>query len=278
MKRLWLVIALLLVAATVSAQEFNIDPNSQLTGGSSGSLPFFDPLGQSFTAVTADIRWIGMFIGNCLLPKEFQLTLLEGSGTSGPVISTQTAIVPGGLFGFFYFDFNGTTLTVGNAYTAVLSLISPTSFDCSSIGVYGTSKDVYSGGTAFASGEANNFFDFYLRVLTAIFAAQVRPPLSPDGSSTFSAKTAVVIPVKFALTADSAPTCELPPAEIAVYGGFQFRTLLLQAPFRISECQYIYNLPIGSLSPGRYRIKILLTNSTPTPLQVSDVLFTVASP
>ena len=31
--------------------------------------------------------------------------------------------------------------------------------------------------------------------------------------------------------------------------------------FRISGCQYIYNLPSGSLGPGMYEVDILIQNS-----------------
>ena len=212
-----------------------------------------------------------MFIGSCNSPAQFQLTLLEGSGTSGTVLATQTATAPSGLFGFLYFDFSGTTFAVGNAYTVVLSQISPSSPACVSTSVDGTT-DIYSGGTAFVLGQAVNL-DFFLRVLTAVFDAQLQPPLNPDGSSTF--KAGRMIPVKFTLSADGAPTCNLPPVEISLIKDTRPRTVLLRAPFRISECQYIYNLPTESLIPGPYSILISLTDSTPTPLQVGGVLFTV---
>ena len=271
MKRLWLLTALLLVAPTVSSQEINIDPSSNPFRSFGVNPLFFEPLGQSFTAVTANIRWIGMLIGNCSPPTQFQLTLLEGSGTSGIVLATRTATAASGFFGFLYFDFSGTTLTVGNAYTAVLSQISPNPPTCAGTGVHGTS-DVYSGGTAFSLGQPIDA-DLYLRVLTAIFDAQLKPPLNPDGSSAF--KAGRVVPVKFTLTADGAPTCNLPPAEISLASVAELPSVLLVAPFRISGCQYIYNLRTRSLSPGTYQMLISLTDSTPTPLQVGGALFTV---
>jgi len=47
------------------------------------------------------------------------------------------------------------------------------------------------------------------------FAAQIQPPINADGSSVFSVKRGVV-PVKFTLTSDGAPTCQLPPATISL--------------------------------------------------------------
>jgi hypothetical protein len=43
----------------------------------------------------------------------------------------------------------------------------------------------------------------------------------------------------------------------------------------VGSCKYTYNLPTGSLSLGYYEIDIPLTNSTPTPLEVGSVFFTL---
>src|SRR5439155_10644693 len=221
MKWSWLLTALLLVAPTVSSQEINIDPSSNPSGVFADNPLFSEPVGQSFTAVNANIEWIGMSIGSCNSPMQFQLTLLTGSGTSGTAIATQTATAPSGLFGFLYFDFSGTTLTVGNTYTAVISQISPNPPECAGTQVNGIT-DVYSGGTAFVSGQALPSSDFFLRVLTAIFDTRVQPPLNPDGSSTL--KAGRVVPVKFTLTADGARTCNLPHAEITLATFTKFPT------------------------------------------------------
>ena len=47
------------------------------------------------------------------------------------------------------------------------------------------------------------------------YHATAQPPLNPDGSSVFSTKRGVV-PAKFRLTAGGVPTCNLPPATIAL--------------------------------------------------------------
>jgi hypothetical protein len=267
MKRLWLFIALLLIVATIGCQQINIDPNSSPAGfGVNPQLS--EPLGQSFTAVAAHVKWIGMHFAACTAPTDFQLTLREGSGLSGTIVTTLTATVPSGFFGFVYFDVSQTPLVVGNQYTADLSQLSPSNGPGCLID--GAEPSVYSGGTAFISGSASNS-DFYLRVLTSIFAAQVQPPLNPDGSSTF--KVGTVIPVSFTLTADGTATCNLPPAAISLFVFPHRQSVMASTPVNVGPCKYTYNLPTGSLSPGNYELDIALTNSTPTPLEVGSVFF-----
>jgi len=100
------------------------------------------------------------------------------------------------------------------------------------------------------------------------YAAQVQPPVNPDGSSTFNVRRGVV-PVKFNLTQGGVATCDLPPATIAVtrtaggvmgpvnesdYSG----NADTGANFRIDSCQYIYNLNSRALGVGTYRVDILI--------------------
>jgi hypothetical protein len=107
---------------------------------------------------------------------------------------------------------------------------------------------------------------FVTKIDSRTFAAQVQAPIAADGSSVFNARRGVVR-VRFTLTADGAPTCDLYPATIAL-----FRTSGLAqgrinegvyAPvsetgsnFRIAGCQYQYNLAASSLGPGAYRVEI----------------------
>jgi hypothetical protein len=78
-----------------------------------------------------------------------------------------------------------------------------------------------------------------------------------------------VVPVKFTLTLDGVPTCDLPPATIAVYrtstGGNQEIDESIYSGnadtgsnFRIDSCQYIYNLNSRALGVGTYRVDILI--------------------
>jgi hypothetical protein len=98
------------------------------------------------------------------------------------------------------------------------------------------------------------------------FSAQVQQPINADGSSVFSVRHGVV-PVKFTLTQDRTVTCTLPTATIAVtrtaggtIGAIDESVYSGAADtgsnFRISSCQYVYNLNSGALGVGTYRVDI----------------------
>ena len=98
------------------------------------------------------------------------------------------------------------------------------------------------------------------------YVAAVQQPINSDGSSIFNAKRGVV-PVKFTLTDNGNATCTLPPATIAVtrtlggtLGPISESTYTMAADngsnFRISGCQYIYNLAAAAMGPGTYRVDI----------------------
>jgi hypothetical protein len=100
------------------------------------------------------------------------------------------------------------------------------------------------------------------------YAGQVQPPINADGSSTFNVRRGVV-PVRFNLTLDGVATCDLPPATIAVYrtgtgGNQQIDEAVYSgnadtgSNFRISSCQYVYNLNSRALGVGTYRVDILI--------------------
>jgi hypothetical protein len=100
------------------------------------------------------------------------------------------------------------------------------------------------------------------------YKAFVQQPINPNGSSIFKANRGVV-PVKFTLTLNEVPTCNLPPATIAVTrtaGGMPglVNESTYSTPadrgsnFRIdpSDCQYVYNLRTSSLGVGTYQVDI----------------------
>jgi hypothetical protein len=98
------------------------------------------------------------------------------------------------------------------------------------------------------------------------YAAQVQPPINADGTSIFNAHRGVVS-IRFALTYGGVATCALPPATIAVTrtaGGVtgQVNESVYTASadagsnFRISGCQYMYNLDSRALGVGIYRVDI----------------------
>jgi len=100
------------------------------------------------------------------------------------------------------------------------------------------------------------------------YAADVQMPIKADGSAVFNGNRGVV-PVKFTLSMDGAPTCSLPEATIAVarldgasIGPISETTYELPADagreFRVdaSSCQYAYNLGIATFTPGSYWVSI----------------------
>jgi hypothetical protein len=103
---------------------------------------------------------------------------------------------------------------------------------------------------------------------TPACAAEVQPPINADGTSIFNGNRGIV-PVKFRLTCDGQPSCDLPPAMIAVtrtaggvIGEINESVYSSQADsgsnFRTLECQYHYNLDSRALGVGTYRVDILI--------------------
>jgi len=101
--------------------------------------------------------------------------------------------------------------------------------------------------------------------------ALVQQPINSDGSSIFNANRGV-IPVKFTYSVDGAATCNLSPATILLTrlsganpGGTVDESLYIMGPdngsnFRISGCQYIYNLDAKSLGVGTYLVQISINS------------------
>jgi hypothetical protein len=98
--------------------------------------------------------------------------------------------------------------------------------------------------------------------------AHAQPPVNGDASSVFKASRGVV-PVKFTLTWAGVATCSLPTATIAVFRlsnntitSVNENDYILASDkgsnFRVSDCQYVYNLATSSLGAGTYRVNILV--------------------
>src|SRR5579864_480337 len=114
------------------------------------------------------------------------------------------------------------------------------------------------------------------------YKAFIQQPIKPDGSSVFKANRGV-IPVKFTLTKDNLPTCDLPPATIPLTrtAGGTLGLLNLSkyampaddgANFRIdpTDCQYIYNLAASNVGAGVYRVDISIDGNV-----VGNAVFTL---
>ena len=104
------------------------------------------------------------------------------------------------------------------------------------------------------------------------YTGQVQPPINADGTSIFTVRRGVV-PVKFNLTdgCSGDTTCALPPATIAVTRTAGGTTGTINesvysgssdagSNFRITGCQYSYNLNSSALGVGTYRVDILINS------------------
>jgi len=103
------------------------------------------------------------------------------------------------------------------------------------------------------------------------YQATVQQPVNSNGTSVFSAKRGAV-PAKFTLTVDEVPTCQLPPATIALtrtagetIGAINESVYSTPADsgttFRISDCQYLYNIGASALGTGTYQVRIKIGGS-----------------
>lgn len=104
--------------------------------------------------------------------------------------------------------------------------------------------------------------------ITPTYTAQVQPPINADRTSVFNVRRGVV-PVKFTVTSEGVPICDLPPATIAltrtaggVIGSIDESDYSGPADtgsnFRIDSCQYVYNLSTSALGVGTYRVDIII--------------------
>ncbi|HWY07446.1 MAG TPA: hypothetical protein VNY24_11345 [Candidatus Acidoferrales bacterium] len=146
---------------------------------------------------------------------------------------------------------------------------------CTGTVPYGSNIYTASGGpqtfVVNASDVAGNPATLSVNYTVVPYNAFVQQPINPDGSSVFNASRGV-IPVKFTLNQNNVATCALPAATIALtrtaggtLGAIDESVYLLAADsgsnFRISGCQYIYNLASGSLGPGSYEVDIIISGA-----------------
>ncbi len=159
----WLTFGLFTLTPGPADADIFIDPNG--SGGFSVSLGFFQPIGQTFVADVSAISWIGMFLTAGLQrpddPPAYTLSLFKGEGFAGELVASRTTTADPLIFGYLYFDFLGTALTVGDRYTASIAPVDM-SLDTGISGM----DDSYAGGSAIIRGELNPGFDLFLRVLS----------------------------------------------------------------------------------------------------------------
>jgi hypothetical protein len=124
--------------------------------------------------------------------------------------------------------------------------------------------------TTFGGGGA--YDAFVTKITDIVLNAFVQPPINPDGTSVFRKATKGVVVIKFTLTSNGTATCQLSPATISVTrtsGGTigpvdesVYETAAdTGSDFRISGCQYVYNLAASSLGVGTYRVDISINGA-----------------
>lgn len=137
--------------------------------------------------------------------------------------------------------------------------------------VLANARGINDGGQIVGLGVLNNAVHYFRLDPVSTYDALVQPPIKSDGSSVFSASRGVV-PVKFTLNSGGTATCALPPATIMVTrttsgAAATVDTSIYVEPadnasnFRISGCQYVYNLGAVSLGTGAYRVDITINGA-----------------
>lgn len=142
----------------------------------------------------------------------------------------------------------------------------PTSRYGMASGVINATVYVVGGATGFGSGVPQDIAEAFTPA--QVLSAAIQPPINANGSSVFNARRGVV-PVKFTLAANGAPTCELPSATISLFrtaggslGPINESNFIQPSDsgsnFRIdvTNCQYVYNLGSSSLGVGTYLVQI----------------------
>lgn len=132
----------------------------------------------------------------------------------------------------------------------------------------------YSAGTLYSSvlGWEDNQLDLAFKTyVTPPYVATVAAPINADGSSNFKAKG--VVPVRFSLSFNGVATCSLPPATISLTrtagaqtGPINEDTYTQGADtggfFRVTGCQYAYNVNAKALGSGTYLVEIAIGGQT----------------
>ena len=117
-------LALLAGPGTAQAGVILQPPPTNTPNGCGIQVDFFEPIGQSFTAEDSSVKFAFFFCGfNPETPNDpLDMRLLAGNGLDGSQLSDVTFSLPSEFRGFFDIDFTAVALTVGQQYTAIISV------------------------------------------------------------------------------------------------------------------------------------------------------------
>lgn len=134
------------LAASLSAQAGVIETTAVVDFN---QVNYFEPLGQSFVAEDAAIKFAFRYlpINTWFSNDPLEISLVAGAGTGGAVLATETFSLASNFDGFHDIDFSSVALTIGQSYTAVLRVPGDSPFWA----IY-TSNNSYTGGTAYQNG------------------------------------------------------------------------------------------------------------------------------
>lgn len=137
---------------------------------------FYEPMGQSFLAEDAQVRFAFNYRPmNPSSPADtLRLRLVDGDGLDGSTLANIVFEIPTGFNGFYDVDFSAVSLTVGSMYTAVLSIPGSSPYWGAS---YATANNHYGNGRAYLAGErADADIDMTFRVTPLVQEEPVEVP------------------------------------------------------------------------------------------------------
>jgi hypothetical protein len=139
---------------------------------------FYEPMGQSFIAQDEHIQFAFHYRAlNLSAPADtLRLRLVAGDGLNGNQLANIEFALPENYDGFYDVDFSALSLTVGNRYTAILSIPGTSPYWGAA---YSTRDDPYGDGRMYLSGErADSDYDMAFRVtpVTQALPAEVPEP------------------------------------------------------------------------------------------------------
>jgi len=96
----------------------------QATSNDVYQAAYFSPLGQSFKAQDTAVKFAFDYrvINPSFSVGNLELKLLDGEGLSGATLGDVVFALPANYNGFYDIDFSSANLTIGQSYTAVLSI------------------------------------------------------------------------------------------------------------------------------------------------------------